>query len=342
MFSTISITKSPLFAFSFVWWFSVWYELVQTWHPAGTRKHPQTPAIATPVHLPCHSFIAFILATSVMLISAKYAWYIIALQIVLALIADRKRWATYVVALLIPTVLIHGGISFAISSGAIIGGDPIESRGVQLQMIARVAQRNPDGISDEAKKNLAPVFNLDQMADAYSQQDADPVKSSGIQAKKVSYKWRTVTPEDMTNFNKAWFEIVKDNPIIALDALLAKCFGYFNVNDQPYVSMDYYVASDYVQKNSTWIKDYNHDWREHIAGFTRVWGSIPVLGWPTHGNFYVVMTLLIGAAEVIRRRWLTLMTHIPLLLLMGVMITAPANNFERHMLPVAFVFGSWC
>ena len=24
---------------------------------------------------------------------------------------------------------------------------------------------------------------------------------------------------------------------------------------------------------------------------------------------------------------------------MGVMITAPANNFERHMLPVAFVFG---
>lgn len=50
---------------------------------------------------------------------------------------------------------------------------------------------------------------------------------------------------------------------------------------------------------------------------------------PTHGNFYVVMTLLIGAAEVIRRRWLTLMTHIPLLLLMGVMITAPANNFER-------------
>lgn len=52
----------------------------------------------------------------------------------------------------------------------------------------------------------------------------------------------------MTNFNKAWFEIVKDNPIIALDALLAKCFGYFNVNDQPYVSMDYYVTSDYVQK----------------------------------------------------------------------------------------------
>ena len=32
----------------------------------------------------------------------------------------------------------------------------------------------------------------------------------------------------------------------------------------------------------------------------------------------------------------------PLALLMGVMITAPANNFERHMLPVAFCFGFLC
>ncbi|KFI91858.1 hypothetical protein BISA_1146 [Bifidobacterium saguini DSM 23967] len=343
VFATISLTKSPLFAFAFVWWFGIWYELTQTWRPAAKwrmrSKNNQHHAVQPIIRLPRHSFLAFIVSTAVMLISAKYAWYIIALQIVLALIADRRRWATYVAALLIPTVLIHGGISYAISSNMIIGGDPIESRGVQLQMIARVAQRNPDGISNEAMKNLSPVFNKDQMADAYFQQDADPVKSSGIQAKKVSYKWRTVTPEDMANFNTAWLDIIKDNPVIALDALLAKCFGYFNVTDLPYVSMDYYVSSDYVQKNSAWIKYYNHDWREQITHFTQSWGKIPVIGWPTHGNFYVVLTLLIGAAEVIRRRWLTLMTHIPLLLLMGVMITAPANNFERHMLPVAFVFG---
>jgi hypothetical protein len=333
VFSTISLTKSPLFAFAFVWWFGIWYELIRTRHPAGKHHSPGV------TRLPRHSFIAFTLSTAVMLISAKYAWYIIALQIVLALIADRRRWATYVTALLIPTILIHGGISLAVGSGAIIGGDPIESRGVQLQQIARVAQRNPEGISQKARENLAPVFNLDQMADAYFQQDADPVKSSGIQAKKVSYKWRSVTPEDMDGFNKAWLEIVKANPVIAVDALFAKCYGYFNVTDQPYVSMTYYLNNDYVQKNSTWIKSYNHNWREQVAHFAQGWGSIPVLGWITHGNLYVVLTLLIGAAEVIRRRWLTLMTHIPLLLLMGVMITAPANNFERHMLPVAFVFG---
>ena len=76
--------------------------------------------------------------------------------------------------------------------------------------------------------------------------------------------------------------------------------------------------------------------------FAKKWGQIPVLGWVTHGNLYVTLTLLIGAAEVVLRRWRSLSWHLPLLLLMGVMITAPANNFERHMLPIAFVFGFLC
>ena len=53
-----------------------------------------------------------------------------------------------------------------------------------------------------------------------------------------------------------------------------------------------------------------------------------MLGWVTHGNLYVTLTLLIGAAEVVLRRWRSLSWHLPLLLLMGVMITAPANNFR--------------
>lgn len=334
VFSTISITKSPLFAFSFVWWFGVWYELHMTrgeLMPDGKARRLNT-----------RSWMAFAAASCVMLISAKYAWYIIVLQILLALIADRRRWRVYVTALLLPTVLIHGGVVLMIQSGLIINGDPIESRGIQLQQIARVAKLNPEGIPDSAAELLEPIFNLDQMADAYRQDDADPVKSSGIQSKKVSYKWRTVTEEDMAQFNTAWAQIVAANPVIALDALLAKCYGYFDVTASPYTSMDYYVDSIYVQNQTEWIKDWCHDWRTSVAQFARDWGAVPVLGWLTHGNLYVSLTLLIGAAEVVLRRWRTLAWHIPLALLMGVMITAPANNFERHMLPVAFCFGFLC
>ena len=61
-----------------------------------------------------------------------------------------------------------------------------------------------------------------------------------------------------------------------------------------------------------------------------------------HSGTMAGVVLLVGAAEVVLRRWRSLSWHLPLLLLMGVMITAPANNFERHMLPVAFVFGFVC
>lgn len=333
VFSTISLTKSPLFAFSFVWWFSIWYELHDT-------RRADAPNVT--IRPSARTVAAFAAATSVMLVSAKYAWYIVALQIVLAILADRKRWTVYVTALLLPVVLIHGGTVAAINSGAVISGDPIESRGLQLQMIARVAKLDPKSIPQSAKDKLEPVFNLDQMADAYSYQDADPVKSSGIQSKKVSYKWRSVTPEDMQDFNAAWLEIVTASPVVAFDAFLAKCFGYFDVADLPYVPMSYYVNSSYVQDNSTWIKYYNHDWRDQVVEWSEAWSRIPVLGWFTHGNFYVIATLLLGAAEVLLRRWRTLAWHMPLLLLMGVMITAPADNFERHMLPVAFVFLFLC
>ncbi len=328
VFSTISLTKSPLFAFAFLWAFGIWYEL------DATRKRGQ--------RVPPRTLAALITANAVMLASAKYAWYVLLFELALALFADRRRWKIYVIGILIPTVLIHGGISMAISSGLIISGDPIESRGVQLQQIARIAQRAPETIPDSAREKLATVFNLDQMAEAYTPQDADPVKSSGIQSKKVSYRWRSVTPQDMKQFNEAWAQIVKANPLVALDALMAKCYGYFNVADVPYTSMEYYVNNDQIRSGTTWIKYVNRNWRTSVSKKTSSWSKTPVLGWVMHGNFYVVATLLIGAAEVVLRRWRALSWHLPLLLLMGVMISAPANNFERHMLPVAFCFAFLC
>lgn len=331
IFSTISLTKSPVFAFAFVWWFGACYELHMTRRtaaaprvPAGFPRSTTTAALAISICL--------------MMLSAKYAWYLLMAQVIFLLIADRHRWKTYLVVFALPVLVIHIAMSLLFSTGAVLSGDPIESRGIQLQQIARVAKLNPNGIPSSARTLLAPIFNLDQMADSYFQQDADPVKSSGIQAKKVSYRWRSVTKDDMSHFDAAWWQIVKANPRIATDAFLAKCFGYFDVADEPYVPMDYYLANDYVTHWSTWIKYRQPQWRVTVVRQTQSIGSIPVIGWLTHGNFYVILTLLLGAAEVIERRWNTLVWHLPLLLLMGVMITAPANNFERHMLPVAFVF----
>jgi hypothetical protein len=65
-----------------------------------------------------------------------------------------------------------------------------------------------------------------------------------------------------------------------------------------------------------------------------------VVGGLIRANTWIVATFLIAAALVLRRRYRSLIWTFPALLQMGVMIMAPANNFERHAtgLFVGFAF----
>lgn len=328
--STIALTKSPLFAFAFLWWFGINYELSSEY--SNTSKTTQNYTKPN-----WHTVLELLISVCVMLIAAKYAWYILLIQCVLLLIFMRKRWRLWICTILLPTIIIHGALLLLISSGAIINGDPIESRGVQLQQIARIAKLDPHSIPKSAKRIIAPIFNLDQTAEAYKPYDADPVKSSGLQSKKVSYRWRYVSRENISKLNIAWWQMVTHSPLVATDAFLAKSYGYFDIFDRPYVGPEYYIDTDNI-RNSDWIRYWNPQFRTDFADFISTWSDIPVIGWPIHGNTFVIATLLIGVAEIILRRWRTVLWHMPLALLIGVMILAPANNFERHMLPIAFAF----
>lgn len=335
--STISLTKSPLFAFAFLWWFGINYELSNAYSNTSNTYSTSSKTKQNCTKTNWHTVLELLISVCVMLIAAKYAWYILLIQCVLLLIFMRKRWRLWLCTILLPTIIIHGALLLLISSGAIINGDPIESRGVQLQQIARIAKLDPHSIPKSAKRIIAPIFNLDQTAEAYKPYDADPVKSSGLQSKKVSYRWRYVSRENISKLNIAWWQMVTHSPLVATDAFLAKSYGYFDIFDRPYVGPEYYIDTDNI-RNSDWIRYWNPQFRTDFADSISTWSDIPVIGWPIHGNTFVIATLLIGVAEIILRRWRTVLWHMPLALLIGVMILAPANNFERHMLPIAFAF----
>ena len=314
--STISLTKSPLFGFASVWWIGVLYEALV--HKKLSRASKWELA----------------LSGLVMLLSAKYALYVLAAQIVVLLIAAHKQWKTWLVCIALPVLAFQFGLQTLVSSGAIMDGDSIESKALQVQQIARVAKYSPQSISEDAREKLEPIFDLDTMADLYFQSDADPVKSSGALGKEVSYKWQTVTAADWKQFNSAWLEIGKAAPKEYLDAFFAEFYGYFDVTDNPYVPMLYY--SDTVTVTEIFGRGYT-DFAPRAAflGFLRGWSEVPILGWFFHGNFWVVLTLLILSAQVLNRRYKPLLWQLPLLVQMAVMVAAPANNFDRHMIGVA-------
>ncbi|MFT8356743.1 DUF6020 family protein [Bifidobacterium aquikefiri] len=347
VFSTISITKSPAFAYSFVWWIGILYTLYRrnplrhTLHGKDfntTVSHSDDSSSPT-VRIPRSLKIELAASSLLMLGTVKYGVYIIVVQLILSLLSDRRHWRSYVLCMLIPVIAFEGLLMSLIAAGAVIQGDPIEAKGIQLQQIARVAERDPANIPAQARRQLEPILDLDTMALRYNPNDADPVKSSGGEDKLTVYKWRTVTAADMTQFNSAWLSIGLKNPVLYIDAFMAECYGYFDVTDVPYVSMNYYVNNGYVQDSSTWIKNWLHVWRDKVAGFAFAWGRTPVLGWLTNGNFWLVLSLLLICIEFALKRFRALSYHTTLLVLMGVMVFAPANNYDRHILPLVFVFG---
>ena len=323
VFSTFSLTKSPLFAFAFIWWFGIWHQLEAT-----NRYSPPSASQATRLRP------GLVLSTLIMLISAKYALYIVLAQLVLALIIHRRQWATVLIGLLLPLVLFTGVTGALTATGTVIQGDSVESRSIQLQQIARVARLNPHGIPAQARADLEPIMDLDNAAIQYTPWEADRVKSSGNQPKLIVYRWRTVTPEQMSRLNRAWLQVGLRNPVIYLDAFMAESYGYFDPGDPAYVAMSYYLNNGYVQNSGSWLAAWCHDWRNGVTGFVRTWADTPLLGLVARANFWVVAALLLIVARLAAGHWRGALCWFPLLLIMGVMITAPANNFERHMLPV--------
>ena len=219
-------------------------------------------------------------------------------------------------------------------------GDPIEGKALQAQQIARIAQRDPASIPTQARTDLERIFDLNGMAEVYFPDDADPVKSSGGEGKTTSYCWRTVSADDMAALNKAWASACAASPVVCWDAFAAEFYGYFDVTDEPYVPQIYYVGwpGTHGSAATPGVAAYHAGWRAWVVGQVTRWSSMPMIGWFAHGNLWVVLTLLVMCAQAVRRRWMTILVEVPLLLQMAVAAAAPANNFDRHLLGVAFAF----
>lgn len=312
---TVSLTKSPQFAFAFAWWLSTLVLMVK--RPRSvTRRDCWALAVST---LAC-------------LVCVKYALALILIELAVLLFCRHKQWKRWLVCLLLPAVLFSGALHAAYASRQAVSGDPIESRAVLVQQIARIDQEEPATIPPAARKDLSRIFNLRTMARLYNRNDADPVKSSGM--KEPSYLWRTVSRAQWEKFLPAWRSVVRANPRIAFDAFAAEFYGYFDLADPPYVSFLYYSDNRMVDAvlGSFWA---TNPVRTGLIRFFRAWCAVPVLEWPLHGNFWVVLTLLAVCICLRLRRWTDFWLSLPLLAQMGVMALAPANNFDRHMIPLA-------
>ncbi len=317
--ATTQITKTPLFAFASAWWVSLICLAVRG--QSLNRRDRWELA----------------LSTFMCLLSVKYAAPLVIITLLALLIANHLNWKQWIICLLLPFVLFQGIESGLYASGVAINSDPIEGKAIQVQQIARIVQRDPhalDSLPPHTRAELEAIFDVKGMARVYRPDDADPVKSSGGMGKTTSYRWQTVTRTQMSKLNSVWWQVIRTDPRIATDAFVAEFYGYFDITDYPYVPLIYYASNKHVDAilGPAATKD---PVRKAVVNFLTRWSQIPVLGWPARGNFWVIATLLFACIQLRLARWHDLLWMLPLLAQMGVMVFAPANNFDRHMIPLA-------
>lgn len=312
--STVALTKSPFFSFAYVWWTGVLYELLHA--RRGVRKTRW------------QTVVAFIVSTFAMLISAKFALYIVVIELCVLCIWRARSWRTWIACLLVPAVVFSVGLHWAKASGAVVAGDSIESKGLQIQQIARIEKTDPSAISAASRAKLSKIFDLPAMAKAYEPVSSEPVKSSGEFRKLGSYRWQTVSAADWQQFTGAWWQAVRAAPLPALDALLAEMYGYFDITDKPSTPITYYSAND-VMDRMLGARLMNQPIRLHVMRFFARWSRTPVLKYLMQGNFWTILTLLLICVQLRNRRLRELLWTLPMLVQMAVMVAAPAGNFDR-------------
>ncbi|MDO9456981.1 DUF6020 family protein [Nocardioides sp.] len=317
--------KNQLFCAAFVWWLALLARLVHHDGPTsdlGRRWYVETFVVSW-----------------LMAVTVQFGWILLVAQ-TLAMLLVRRRRVAVVVAVGLPAVLVYGSISIATSAGALIPSDPIETKGVQLQVLALVLTEHPDALTAQERADLSQVFDLDAFVASFDPSTSDPLKSTGpLERKSASFKYETVDPDDWRTFNGIVADVAKRYPETAVDGLFLKSYRYLDPFD---AGTDWYPP---------WSPSYDRTIDGHrvaplapnltLRGHTRdrafdCYGASVCRPVISHGVRTVVVVLLLAAAIGVRRRFAWLWA-LPFALQLAIAGVSPLSAGGRYVL--AFTYG---
>lgn len=317
--------KNQLFCAAFVWWLALLARLVHSTGPArdlGRRWYVET------------AFVSLVMA-----ISVQFGWIVLVAQTVVMLFMKRERVAV-VVAVGIPAVLVYGSITALTSAGALIPSDPIETKGVQMQVLALVLNEHPDALTTQQRDDLSQIFDLDAFVASFNPSSSDPLKSTGpLSRKSASFKYETVQEDDWDTFNAIVLDVAKRYPDTAVDGLFLKSYRYLDPfeegtdwyppwSDSYDRTIDgYRVAPLHVNEG---LRQFTRDRAFGCYSFTACRATI------SHDGRTILVVLLLAAAIGVRRRFAWLWA-LPFALQLAIAGVSPLSAGGRYVL--AFTYG---
>ncbi|GAB2518955.1 hypothetical protein GCM10027064_15730 [Microbacterium petrolearium] len=316
---SMDLSKNPLFAAAFVWWFGLVVHAVLS-RDAVRRGWVWEIAIAT----------------TVMIVSAKFAVYI-AVVGALFLVFRRRRWLGVVLGMLLPVLVFQIALRGLIGFGVVISDDPVEARVLQLQQVALTLREHPEALNDDERAEVEKIFDIEQMTKVYNPENADPVKSSGY-ADNGSYRWRSAEQDDWASFDAVWAKLAARYPDTYLDALLLKSDRYLDsralVNPAPPLH-----TLDWQLRYTFDLTGLNDAGRKALAQTVAAVNDSAFRYLISFAPWAVLTVLLCTAAVMMRRRGALAWT-VPLAVQVGVAILSPLNGSGRYLLGLTYTAGA--
>ena len=309
--------KNQLFCAAFVWWLALLARLVHRRGPVGRRWYVETFAVS------------LIMATTV-----QFGSIVLVVQ-ALGLLFVRGARVPALVAVAVPGVLVYGSIAAATAGGLLIPSDPIETKGVQLQVLALTLNEHPDALTATQRADLERIFDLDAFTASFDPSSTDPLKSTGpLSRKTASFRYLTVQEEDWDAFDAAALDVAARHPTSAVDAVFLKSYRYLDPFDE---GTDWYPPwSRYYDRTIDGHRVAPLDLNLTMRSGTRaqayhcyeVSACRPLI---SHGIKTVAIVLLLAAAIGVRRRFAWLWA-LPFALQLAIAGASPLSAGGRYVL----------
>ena len=317
--------KNQLFCAAFVWWLAL---LARLLHSDGAVRE-----------LGRRWYVETFVVSLLMAVTVQFGWILLVAQAVVMVFRRRERVAVLVTVGL-PAVLVHGAIVALTSAGALIPSDPIETKGVQLQVLALMLNEHPDALTADQRDDLSRIFDLDAFVASFDPSTSDPLKSTGPLSRKTSsFRYETVQPEDWDTFDAIVVDVAKRHPGAFVDGLFLKSYRYLDPFDEgtdwyPPWSPAYDRTIDGHRVAPLEVNQTARAWtRDRAFDCYQVSACRPVL---SHGVRTIVVVLLLTAAIAARRRFAWLWA-LPFALQLAIAGVSPLSAGGRYVL--AFTYG---
>lgn len=170
-------------------------------------------------HIASGRVVEWALAALIALSCAGIALPIVLVLLVTALVMrrDRRARGAALLALALPLLVVFTGVRVGTAHGVLEPGDPMASRGLQIQSLALALHEEPDALSARDSAALEGVLDLDAMRE-HGTADTSPADVVTADA----------TEQGADAVSRAWRDLAQDRPGLVADGLLLETAGSFD------------------------------------------------------------------------------------------------------------------